>query len=326
MPEKKFDLDLKDRKILSLLDFESRIAIAELAKRVGLSKQSVDYRIKSLLKKGIIDGFFPVINSPKLGYIYCRIFVQFKSLNPFQEKKLKKYIFSNKKLFWAFSLGGTYDYLFVYWVKSLSEFEEISFELQEQFGGIILNKLENVITNVIHLSHKCFVDKPEIKRFDLKESREIVDTDPIDREIMKTLAVNARYPLIEISKKTKIPPKVVSYRIKKLEQKEIIAGYRPIINYEKLGLTYFKVFFNLNLDLKDKFNDFEKYLIGHPKVIFIVHGISLPGNLDVEMLAESNSDFFEFIKETKNKFPKLIIDYQYLIYTKTIKVNYVSFY
>jgi hypothetical protein len=52
----------------------------------------------------------------------------------------------------------------------------------------------------------------------------------------------------------------------------------------------------------------------------------MPGNLDIELLAESNQDFFNFIKETKNRFPKLISDYQYLIYTKTIKVNYVSFY
>ncbi|MBU2476623.1 Lrp/AsnC family transcriptional regulator [Candidatus Micrarchaeota archaeon] len=322
----KFYLDLKDRKILSFLDFDSRMTVSELAKKTGLSKQSADYRIKTLLRKGIVDGFFPVINSPKLGYIYCRIFVQFKSLSQSQEKELKKYVFGNKKLFWAFSLGGTFDYLFVFWVKSLTEFEEINFEFQQKFGGITINRLENVITNVIHLSHKCFIEKPEIKRFDLKESSEVIKTDETDRKIMKSLALNARVSVNEVSEKTGIPAKVVSYRIKKLEEKEIIAGYRPIINYGKLGLTHFKVFFNFSLKNIKEFEEFEKFLLSHPKVIFIVHGIAMPGSLDIELLAESNQDFFEFIKELKNRFPKLITDYQYLIYTKTIKVNYVSFY
>ncbi len=319
-------LDLKDKKIISFLDFNSRIPVSELAKKIGLSKQSVDYRIKSLMKKGVIDGFFPVINSPKLGYIYCRAFVQFKSISPSQEKELKKYIFSNKKLFWVFSLGGTFDFLFVYWVKTLSEFEEINFEFQEKFGKIVINRLENVITNVIHLPHKFFVKMPEINRFDLKETKEIVKVDETDKKILKSLAINARASLIELSEKTGIAPKVIAYRIKKLEKKEIIAGYRPIINYDKLGLTNFKVFFNFDLSSTKEFTKFEEFLLSHPKVIFIVHGIAMPGSLDIELIAESNQEFFEFIKEAKNRFPKIIKDYQYLIYTKTIKVNYVSFY
>ncbi len=324
--DQKIKIDSKDEEILTQLDFNSRIPTAELAKKVGLSKQSTDYRIKKLIKNSIIDGFFPVINSPKLGYIYCRIFVQFKNLDQIQERELRKYIFNNKKMFWAFSLGGTYDYLFVYWVKSLTEFEKITSEFQEKFGKTIRNKLENVITNVIHLSHKCFVDNPKVHQFDLKETNEIVTVDSIDKEIMKTLTLNARAPIIEISRKTKIPPKVAAYRIKKLEEKGIIAGYRPIINYDKLGMTYFKVFFNIESSNPKEFNEFEKYLIAHPKIIFIVHGIGMPGNLDIELLSKSNQDFFDFIKETKNKFPKLIADYNYLIYTNTIKVNYVSFY
>ncbi len=322
---KKFDLDLKDRKILAVLDFSSRLPISELARRVGLSKQSVDYRINSLIRRGVIDGFFPVINTPKLGFIYCRIFIQFKSLDLEQEKSLKKYIFDSKKLFWAFSLGGTYDFLLDYWVESLSEFEEIIVDFLHKFGGLIENHDENIITRVVNLNHKFFVSNTKAQRFDLQETTGLAEVDIIDRDILKALAVNARSSLVEISSSTKIPSKVVAYRIKRMEEKELILGYRPVINYEKLGLTYFKVFLNLDFSSKEKVLELEKFLINHQKVIFIVHGLSMPGNLDIELIAESNSDFFAFVKELKNKFPKTIKDYSYLIYTQTLKVNFVPF-
>ena len=318
-------IDLKDRRILAALDFRARMPLADLAKITGLSKQSLDYRIKSLVKRGIIEGFFPVINSPKLGYIYCRSFVQFKSISPEQEMELRKDIFKNKKLFWAFSLGGTFDYLLVYWVRNLREFEEINIGFQEKFGGIIRNKEDNAITNVIHLSHKCFLEKNKIERFDLEESDERLEIDQNDKKIIKVLASDARLPLVQMSEKTGISPKVIAYRIKKMEENGVIAAYRPIINYTKLGLTYFKVFFNFDLSKRKKFDEFQKYLINHPKVIFLVHGIGMLGNLDVELLAESNQDFFGFIQEAKRRFPEFITDYQYLIYTQTIKVNYAPF-
>jgi|SRR3989339_548761 len=319
-------LDKKDYRILAALDFDARMPLSELAKKTGLSKQAADYRIKSMLKHDVIEGFYPLINSPLLGYIYCRTFLQLKSLTPQQEQELRKYILTNKRLFWAFSLGGTYDYLFVYWVRSLSEFEDVNFELAEKFGHIIMNSTQNVITNVIHMSHKCLADKTEPVRFDLCEQRKTIDLDETDRKILSSLALDARQSLVEISKKCNVAPKVVAYRIKKLEAGKVIAGYRPIINYEKIGLTYFKVFLNISQCSHKEFSKLQSHLLSHPKVIYLVHGISMPADFDIELLAESSTDFFDFMKELKNIFPSLITDYQYLIYTKTLKVNYAPFY
>ena len=44
-------LDLKDRKILYNLDINSRQTFKELARKVGLSKDSVKYRIDKLVEK-----------------------------------------------------------------------------------------------------------------------------------------------------------------------------------------------------------------------------------------------------------------------------------
>lgn len=326
MDKKQGRIGLKDLKLLSFLDFNARAPLSTFSKNVGLSKQSIDYRISQLVKKGIIEGFYPVINTHQLGYIYCRILVQFASLEPQDEKRLKKYIFESKNLFWALSLGGAFDYLLIFWVKNLSEFENTMKEFQSRFGRLILKKEEHVITNVVHLSHKFFEGKMARIRFDLKETEKRHELDELDKKILKQLAIEARTSLVEISKSTGISPKVVSYRIKKMEKENFIAGYRPIINYSKLGLTYYKVFFNLDFLAVKEIEDFEKFLLNNQMVIYIVHGIAIHGNFDVEVLARSNQDFFEFIKGLRNRFPRLISDYTYLIYTGTIKVNYLPFY
>ncbi len=66
-------LDMKDRKLLYELDFHARDPYSRLAKKVGLSKQGVEYKINNMIKKGIIRGFYPVIDAPKLGFKYCRL-------------------------------------------------------------------------------------------------------------------------------------------------------------------------------------------------------------------------------------------------------------
>ncbi len=317
-------IDLKDKKILALLDFSARLPLASLAKATGLTKQTVDYRIKSLIKRGIIEGFFPVINTPMLGYKYCRIFVQFDSAGAKTEKKLFDYIFKHQNLFWAFSLGGEYDHLLIYWVEIPSKFERIVPEFEALFGDGIRKKSEQVITNVIHLSHKNFEFK-KAHRFDLKETNTRIALDETDKAILHELSLDARQSLVEIAKKTSSGPKVVSYRIRRMESEGFLVGFRPIINYEKLGLTYYKVFFNLAFHDVKEFDQFERFLLNNPKTLFIVKGVGMEGDLDVELLAENNQEFFEFIQETKKSFPHLIRDYKYLIYTKTIKVNYLPF-
>ena len=75
-------LDLKDKKILFELDFHARMPYSQLAKKVGLSKQGAEYKVQNLIKKGVIKGFYPVINVPKMGYLYCRLALVVKNITP----------------------------------------------------------------------------------------------------------------------------------------------------------------------------------------------------------------------------------------------------
>ena len=55
-------LDLKNKKILDILRNNCRLNHTEIGKIVGLSRESVSYRIKKLEKAKIIRGHYTFIN------------------------------------------------------------------------------------------------------------------------------------------------------------------------------------------------------------------------------------------------------------------------
>jgi len=74
------NLDLKDRKILYELDLNARQSDSEIAKKVGLTRDSVRYRINKLVENGYINYFMTLLNSMKLGYDWYRTFFKFQNL------------------------------------------------------------------------------------------------------------------------------------------------------------------------------------------------------------------------------------------------------
>ena len=67
--------------------------------------------------------------------------------------------------------------------------------------------------------------------------------DDVDRAILHLLQVDARnYTNTAIGEEVDVAASTVSNRISKLEDREIINGYRPEIDYEKAGLPLYTLF------------------------------------------------------------------------------------
>ncbi|MGD9917437.1 MAG: Lrp/AsnC family transcriptional regulator [Paenirhodobacter sp.] len=60
-------LDATDRKILAELVANARLPIAELARKVGLSKTPVAARIRAMEEMGLITGYRAILSPLKLG-------------------------------------------------------------------------------------------------------------------------------------------------------------------------------------------------------------------------------------------------------------------
>jgi len=85
------DLDKTDRSLLGMLQRDCRVPLQEVAKRLGVPKSTVHYRIKKLEQEGIVDGYHARVNAAKLGFDYlAAVLVRAKYGPKYHEKVGRK--------------------------------------------------------------------------------------------------------------------------------------------------------------------------------------------------------------------------------------------
>ena len=70
-------LDAIDRKILSLLQSDSRMTMQELADKVGLSVSPCHRRVKLLEERGVITRYIATVDQKSLG-LHVSVFISIK--------------------------------------------------------------------------------------------------------------------------------------------------------------------------------------------------------------------------------------------------------
>ena len=105
-------LDRTDRKILDILQREGRIAITELAERVGLSASPCSERIKRMERDGVITGYHAHLSPEALGKTLL-VFVELKLSSKSEEvfDKVRKELLHVPDVLECHLVSGGFDYL-----------------------------------------------------------------------------------------------------------------------------------------------------------------------------------------------------------------------
>lgn len=84
--------------------------------------------------------------------------------------------------------------------------------------------------------------------------------DVIDSKIINNLIENSRQNYSQIARKVGASKEVVRYRIKNLEKKEILKGYKILINYKIIGLQLYELILKLKKVAQEKEKKFIEFL------------------------------------------------------------------
>lgn len=316
------ELDLKDRKILFELDLDARQPLSDLAKKVGLSKQVVSYRINNLVKNNVIEGFYSILNIAKLGYMYCRLFFKFHNASAEKQKEIIEYGINHPKIGWIAELDGDWDLALVAWARDILEVREIIDEIDSKFGEYFQKKYSTIATHVHHFQHKFLMDKRDSRELVIGGKLETPDIDELDYKIIGLLTRNGRASLLEIAEKLAASPKVIAYRMKNLMKKGVILGFRAKINHKLLGYTHYKIFLMLKNTTKEKIANFHYYLKTNRNVIYITRAIG-KSDFEFEAMTKTNEEFHDLMTEIRFKFADLIKDFQTIIIYNQPEINYL---
>src|SRR3989344_3822116 len=305
-------LDLKDKRLLYELDLDSRQSFNELGKKLSLSKSSVIYRINNMQKSGIIKQYHTVLDIGKLGYISFRLYIKLQNSTP------------NKEIVtWIVSVDGDYNIGCLILVKTISEMNVLWKELLKKYVNYLEERQLTIMTKVAYFSRAYLLDlKENIYEINFITEPRNIDIDDTDKEILKLLAPNARISIIEISRKLKITPKTTINRIKALEQKKIIIGYKTVFNLELLGYQYYKVLFRLHNVVNEKLQQFKRYIKVHPNIVYddeVLGG----DDIEIEVQVKDNNELRALINAIKLKFADMIKSYKILLFYKEHKYLYL---
>ncbi len=332
-------IDKKDHKIIYHLLHNSRQPLSILAKKVGLSRKVVGYRINRLEKEGVITGYPTFIQSTALGWGLVRYYYTFQFVSPQKKQEIIEYFINSDIVALVSELDGSYDLQVNVYVSSLRTFEYplryqnlflkfTSFYDQIQkkyrkyfdeqimtvfhkstfFDPIFLLSDKNLTPSCIPLSSPSFKE---------------VQIDKLDYEILRKLAVNARIPTVELAHDLNVTTATIKSRIKRLTDEKVVGNFGVSIDLSKIEYRLYNV--EINLTDYDKKYEIIEYIRKNQYISEIDETFGRGVDLEFEFALKDITQLHDIINDLSSKFPEAIKNFRYYSHKKVHKHNFVPF-
>ena len=315
-------LDAYDKKILFELDINSRIPASQLAKKFKLPKETVNYRIKRLERKGWINHLYTIFNASLVGYSYYRVFLKFYKLTTSVEAEIIDYITSDPTCANLRIIEGHFDIVFVTIQKSPGELKAFLQCFFNMFGRYVEEKYILTMMKTHKYNQKFLLEGKTIKKtfnhVDIKD----YSLDNIDLGIMKLISTDARIKLNDIARSLHVDPRLITYHVKKMERLGIIVAYTTDLNLVQLN----REFIQIDIALKDPalLPSMIKFFDTTNTCIF-VHELLGTYDLSVEIYVEGDDMLRDILKKFKEEFLENYVYYDVSHVYKEYVINWSPF-
>jgi len=316
-------LDIKDKKILTLLDENARLSNSQIAKRVGLSKPAVEYRIKRLEKNNVIFEYYTVIDFTKLGYSQYKIYFKFQDTTLEDEKAMINHWNKDKNSIWVGQTRGRWDLAVSTAAKSNFEFGRILSSFMNQYSKFILEK-DVLLTEYSPIYAREYLTETKPSEFIYGIPSKIYELDETDKKILKELSTNARINIVDLAEKTGLTRDVINYRVKKLTKDRIIVQFRCYPNIQNIGVSLFKVIFRTKNFNEEYEKEIKQYVFQHKKATQLLKLIG-SWDLEIEFEVENEDELYGILTEMRKRFSEIIRDFDILRVAETYKYDFFPF-
>jgi len=306
------DLDLKDRKILYELDLNCRQSNTQIGKKVGLSRQVVEYRIKRMEDEGVIQNYYTVIDTYKLGYTFYRYYINLQSISRKKKQEIIDHFVNYKNISTVATARGVYDLIVVFWVDDVAEFYDFWKKTLEKYGNRFSEKIFSLYIHGRGYPNSFLIyeesDVIEPLRVDSFGVTKRINIDEVDYRLLNEMALKARIPLVDLAEVLGCSSQNVMYRMDKLQKNGLIQSFRTAVNLQELGFKQFKV----NIQLRDfsKRIHIIKHLENSPSLDYFSVSLGLC-DLEFELIVRDANHLLDIMDNISDEFPDAIRNYDY---------------
>ena len=124
-----------DYNLLNFIVLNARKPIIDIAKQLSCSSQTVNYRIKNLMEKGIIKLFRVGIDYSKLNLKHIALGIWFRKLS--KRREIMKLFENNPHVISLLTCAGYADLQIEIIIENTNTMEELMNEISEKYQGTI---------------------------------------------------------------------------------------------------------------------------------------------------------------------------------------------
>lgn len=294
-------IDLKDKKILSVLDLNARETFQSIGKKTRLSKETVIYRIKNLEKKQIIQRYTTLVNFAKLGYTGYAVFNRFEKVNEEKKKEIIAFLSKIPELYWLALVGGKYDLVFAIMCKSVFQFNQIYYNILGKYGNFLVDNTIQIRTE-LRQNKRDYLSLEKKKKFEspfFGKEPEVEILDELDSNILSILSNNARLQILDISRILNKSSSTIASRIKGMEKRSIIQAYTTYIKTQNFGMQSYRLLLFLEGMKESVRNKIFQYVYENPNTILAIETVG-KWNFEITIEVESHEELQKEISNLRN--------------------------
>ena len=131
----KVEYDNKDIRILVEISKNARVSLLDLSDKLKMSPELIGYRIKKLVKKGIIQGYRAMIDVNKMGYEFYKAEIRLSDYDKFD--KILAYCHKHPNIYQVDRTIGGETLEIEFHVKALKEMHQIIEDFENAFPKMI---------------------------------------------------------------------------------------------------------------------------------------------------------------------------------------------
>jgi len=314
------EIDKKDIEILRVLDDNFRISFSKIAKKVGLSKNSVGLRFRKL--KDLMLHNNVGINNKSLGYTLVKIFYIIDSLDKSLEESIIRELKKSKQVVYAARHYGHYNLEIAMFVSNFEEFISQINTFNKKISKNISNKEIEIIDKEFFFGNRFLFEKPTIKPRNIIVAGGKIELSNSDRKVLSILRSDPRISLLELAEKSSLNLKTVISRMKKLEKEGVITGYFMMLDYSKFNLSTFKLLIQVSNLINE--NLFENYISSIKNVKHFSRMLG-PWDYEIDVIYYSILELQQQIELIKQNFLHQIKKIEIMSHGKRILTNQKGF-
>lgn len=263
-----FKLNDIEREVIACGMLNARMPTNELARCIGRREHAVRYAINRLHREKILKPY-ALINVYAWGWTNYAIYFSRTVEAPGDREAFLKYLFASHYVTWLGELSGDFNTGIVVSARRLAELDQFLCALAARFGQA--GSRQEVVLHVKNSSFrlKYLADVPApVDVLAYGGEAEVVELDDLDMRILRGLGHPELWEHADLARFLGMPLTTLRYRLGRLEDRKVIAGYGWGIPAPRFGMHNYKLLISERRPGESFQEEFFKFCQAHPNIIY----------------------------------------------------------